>query len=93
MTSIQAPADKRFRRAHVTPSRRRRLWPPNWRYVGIGAVLRSEDGYAKIVSLVPGGPADNDKRLKPDDKVEAVVSENTSPTLGESPLGFAALPK
>ncbi|MDX6768106.1 MAG: carboxy terminal-processing peptidase [Elusimicrobiota bacterium] len=41
--------------------------------VGIGAVLRSEDGYAKIVSLVPGGPADSDKRLKPDDKVEAVA--------------------
>lgn len=41
--------------------------------VGIGAVLRSEDGYAKIVSLVPGGPADLDKRLKPDDKVEAVA--------------------
>lgn len=41
--------------------------------VGIGAVLRSEDGYAKIVSLVPGGPADSDKKLKPDDKVEAVA--------------------
>ena len=24
---------------------------------GIGAMLRSEDGYAKIESLVPGGPA------------------------------------
>ena len=41
--------------------------------VGIGAVLRTEDGYARIVSLVPGGPADLDKRLKPDDKVEAVA--------------------
>ncbi|MEK7857703.1 MAG: carboxy terminal-processing peptidase [Elusimicrobiota bacterium] len=41
--------------------------------VGIGAVLRSEDGYAKIVSLVPGGPADTDKRLKPNDKIEAVA--------------------
>lgn len=40
--------------------------------VGIGAVLRSEDGYAKIVSLVPGGPADVDKRLKPNDRIEAV---------------------
>ncbi len=44
--------------------------------VGIGAVLRSEDGYAKIVSLVPGGPADSDKRLKPDDKVEAVAQDD-----------------
>ncbi len=41
--------------------------------VGIGAVLRSEDGYARIVSLVPGGPADADKRLKPNDKIEAVA--------------------
>ena len=44
--------------------------------VGIGAVLRSEDGYAKIVSLVPGGPADVDKRLKPNDKIEAVAQGN-----------------
>ena len=41
--------------------------------VGIGAVLRSEDGYAKILSLVPGGPADVDKRLKAGDRVEAVA--------------------
>ncbi|MBI5625315.1 MAG: carboxy terminal-processing peptidase [Elusimicrobia bacterium] len=40
---------------------------------GIGAVLRSEDGYAKIVSLVTGGPAETDKRLKPNDKIEAVA--------------------
>ena len=41
--------------------------------VGIGAVLRSEDGYAKILSLVPGGPAESGKKLKPSDKVEAVA--------------------
>jgi carboxyl-terminal processing protease len=41
--------------------------------VGIGAVLRSEDGYAKIVSLVPGGPADVDKRLKPNDRIDAIA--------------------
>jgi carboxyl-terminal processing protease len=41
--------------------------------VGIGAVLRSEDGYAKIVSLVAGGPAETDKRLKPNDKIEAIA--------------------
>jgi carboxyl-terminal processing protease len=41
--------------------------------VGIGAVLKSEDGYVSIVSLVPGGPADLDKRLKPTDKIEAVA--------------------
>ncbi|MEQ1898258.1 MAG: FtsQ-type POTRA domain-containing protein [Vicinamibacterales bacterium] len=31
--SIQAPADKRFRRAHIQPTRRRRLWPPDWKVV------------------------------------------------------------
>jgi carboxyl-terminal processing protease len=41
--------------------------------VGIGAVLRSEDGYAKILSLVPGGPADSGKKLKANDRVEAVA--------------------
>jgi carboxyl-terminal processing protease len=40
---------------------------------GIGAVLRSEDGYAKIVNLIPGGPADLDKRLKPNDRIVAVA--------------------
>jgi len=40
---------------------------------GIGAVLRSEDGYAKIEKLVPGGPADLDRRLKPNDRIIAVA--------------------
>lgn len=40
---------------------------------GIGAVLRSEDGYAKIVELVPGGPAAKQGRLKPNDKIVAVA--------------------
>jgi carboxyl-terminal processing protease len=46
---------------------------------GIGAVLRSEDGYAKIVSLVPGGPADLDKKLKPNDRIVAVKQEKAEP--------------
>src|SRR4026208_419705 len=40
--------------------------------VGIGAMLRSEDGYAKIESLVPGGPAQTDGRLKVADRITAV---------------------
>src|SRR6188474_3247426 len=40
--------------------------------VGIGAMLRSEDGYAKIESLVPGGPAQTDGRLKVGDRITAV---------------------
>ena len=41
--------------------------------VGIGAMLRSEDGYAKIESLVPGGPAQTDGRIKVGDKITAVA--------------------
>lgn len=44
--------------------------------VGIGAVLRPDDGYARIVEVVPGGPADKDGRLKPNDRVAAVAQGN-----------------
>jgi carboxyl-terminal processing protease len=40
--------------------------------VGIGAMLRTEDGYAKIESLVTGGPAQADGRLKVGDRITAV---------------------
>ena len=40
---------------------------------GIGALLRSEDGYCKIVSLTPGGPAEKSKKLKPNDRIVAVA--------------------
>lgn len=42
---------------------------------GIGAVLRPEDGAAKIERTIPGGPADRDKReirLRANDKIIAV---------------------
>ena len=41
--------------------------------VGIGAMLRAEDGYAKIESLVAGGPAQSDGRLKVGDRITAVA--------------------
>ncbi len=41
--------------------------------VGIGAVLHSEEGYAKIMELVTGGPAAKDGRLKVGDRVTAVA--------------------
>src|SRR5437867_8252892 len=40
--------------------------------VGIGAMVRTEDGYAKIESVVPGGPAQVDGRLKVGDRITAV---------------------
>ena len=39
---------------------------------GVGAVLRREDEYTRVVSLVPAGPADKSKQLFPDDRILAV---------------------
>jgi len=41
--------------------------------VGIGAELRSEDGFAKIQRLVPGGPAERAGELKVNDRIVAVA--------------------
>jgi carboxyl-terminal processing protease len=41
--------------------------------VGIGAVLTTEDGYCVVKEIVPGGPADKDKQIKINDKIEAVA--------------------
>ena len=39
---------------------------------GIGALLRSEDGYVKVEQLVTGGPAEQGKELHPTDRIIAV---------------------
>jgi len=39
---------------------------------GIGALLGVEDDYAKVVSLVPGGPAAKSKQLSPDDRIVSI---------------------
>lgn len=39
---------------------------------GIGALLGRENEYTSIASVVPGGPADKDGRLKPGDRITAV---------------------
>lgn len=41
--------------------------------VGIGALLSTEDGAAKVERLIPGGPAELDGRLKAGDKIIAVA--------------------
>ncbi|MCO4292757.1 carboxy terminal-processing peptidase [Solitalea sp. MAHUQ-68] len=40
---------------------------------GIGATLRSEDGYTKIVQLSKGGPAEKSKQVQPNDRIIAVA--------------------
>ena len=44
--------------------------------IGIGATLTSENGYIKIVELVPGGPAAKSGKLKVNDRLIRVTQEN-----------------
>ena len=48
---------------------------------GIGALLTTEDDYPLIVSLVPGGPAEKSRRIKPNDKIVKIrqVGSSSSP--------------
>ncbi len=41
--------------------------------VGIGVTLEKDDGYTKIISIVPGGPAAKSKAFHPNDRIEAVA--------------------
>lgn len=47
--------------------------------VGIGAVLTTDDGYTKIVSIIKGGPASKDGRLEADDRIIAVAQGDEEP--------------
>lgn len=46
---------------------------------GIGARLRWEDGYTRVESLVPGGPADLSKQIKLNDRIVAVAQADAEP--------------
>ena len=48
--------------------------------IGIGATLTNEDGFVKVVELVPGGPAARDGRLKVNDRIIAVTEEDGKST-------------
>lgn len=48
------------------------------KFVGIGATLKSVDGYTVIDAVVPGGAAAKDGRLKKNDKIVAVDSGDNS---------------
>ena len=43
---------------------------------GIGASLQSEDGFAIVKELIPGGPADKDGRIQPEDKILGIQKED-----------------
>jgi carboxyl-terminal processing protease len=53
---------------------------------GIGASLRSEDGYAVVTEIVPGQAADRDGRLQPEDKIIGIEKDGTYIELIEKKL-------
>jgi carboxyl-terminal processing protease len=46
-------------------------------YDGIGASLQLEDDYVKVMNIIPGGPAQIDGQLKPEDRITAVGDAGT----------------
>lgn len=42
-------------------------------YFGIGASLQSDDDYVQIINIIPGGPADIDGTLNPEDRITGVA--------------------
>ena len=46
---------------------------------GIGASLQSEDGFAVVKELIPGGPAEKDGRIQPEDKILQPSRRKTGP--------------
>jgi carboxyl-terminal processing protease len=51
----------------------------NLELFGIGAQLRSEDGYCKVAQLIPGGPAIGCKQIEAGDFIVAVAQSNLPP--------------
>jgi carboxyl-terminal processing protease len=51
----------------------------NLSLTGIGAELRSEDGYCTIQRLLPGGPAEKSKKVHVKDKIVAVAQGDKTP--------------
>lgn len=47
---------------------------------GIGAQLRTEDDYTKVVEIIPGGPAYKSGLLHPEDKIVGVAQGDTGQT-------------
>jgi carboxyl-terminal processing protease len=48
----------------------------NLSFEGIGAVLQSDDDFTVIRSIVPGGPAEISKKIKPEDKIVGVAQDD-----------------
>lgn len=47
--------------------------------VGVGAMLSTEDGLAKIERVIPGGPIDRDGRIQANDRIVAIAQGDEEP--------------
>jgi carboxyl-terminal processing protease len=47
--------------------------------VGVGAMLSTEDGLAKIERVIPGGPIDRDGRIQANDRIVAIAQGDEPP--------------
>ena len=47
--------------------------------VGIGVTLQTEEGYPKVLAIVPGGPAAKSNAFHPNDRIEAVAQGADGP--------------
>lgn len=66
---------------YMSPSEARQFEISNVKLslTGIGALLEWDDGYTRIKSLVPGGPAARSNQLKPKDRIIAVAQGTEEP--------------
>ncbi len=75
LTHIYDPHSDYFNRAELEQFK----ISMNLQLFGIGAELRSEDGYCKVARLLPGGPATKSKKIHADDLIVAVAQSNQPP--------------
>jgi carboxyl-terminal processing protease len=60
-------------------------------YDGIGASLQLEDDYVKIINIIPGGPAQIDGQLKPEDRITGMLFVLSTAALGLALAGRGLL--
>lgn len=73
-TTYYLPVDQETFEMHISGS-----------FEGIGAILRNEDEYVKVVTIVPGGPSWRGKQLEAGDLILKVAQE------GEEPLDIVGM--
>ena len=76
---VQAPADKRFRRAHVSPTRKR-VWlaPRSWTFIAQGVVFTCSGVFQGLGNTLPAMLSDVERNAIPDGRRSAARPEFTT---------------